>query len=230
MNMYRIYIFLAWLIAANVFGQTLHKKDYYSELTLENFRKEKLFQERLNFDSLDYQRIHAAIFFVTNEVRAKKKLSFLAFSPQLEESAMMHSRDMYENKFFSHVNPHSRKKKNPNDRAGLVGISNPYLAENIAENFGLQYEPGVNVYVRGNGKFSYEPEGEIIQPHTYLTFAETLMDSWMKSKGHRKNILSDKALQLGCGVYFYYDKNFNNMPSFKATQNFQWYERIKLKQ
>ncbi|NUO82825.1 hypothetical protein HUU05_22365 [candidate division KSB1 bacterium] len=38
----------------------------------------------------------------------------------------------------------------------------------------------------------------------------------MKSDGHRGNILSTKALQLGCGVYYRGGK-------FYATQNFQWF-------
>ena len=217
------------IVATNIPGQKARKIDYYSELNLENFRDEELFREYLNFDSLDFERIHAVIFYVTNEERAKENLSFLAFSPELERSSQMHSKDMYDKKFFSHTNPYSRRKKTPNDRARLVGIVNPFLAENIAENFGLQYIPDKKVYVRGSGKFSYEMDGELIKPHTYLSFAESLVSSWMNSKGHRKNILSDKALQLGCGVFFYYDSGFNNMPAFKATQNFQWYERIKLK-
>ncbi len=220
---------LAALINTNIFGQQSESRDYYSELNLGNFRDEPLFHEYLNFDSLDLTRIDAVIFYVTNEVRAKENLSFLAFSPELEKSAQMHSKDMYDKKFFSHTNPYSSRKKTPNNRAALVRIANPFLAENIAESYGLQYTSGDKVYVRGSGKFSYEMDGELIMPHTYLSFAESLVSSWMNSKGHRKNILSDKALQLGCGVFFYYDRDFNDMPAFKATQNFQWYERIRLK-
>lgn len=216
------------LTATSIPGQSSGSRNYYSELNLENFREEPLFNEYLNFDSLDFYRIHAAIFYVTNEVRAEKNLSFLAFSPELEKSACIHSKDMYERKFFSHTNPYSRKKRTPNDRAAQVGISNPYLAENIAENYGLQYNSGDKVFVRGSGKFSYRMDGELIKPHTYLSFAESLVANWMNSKGHKKNILSDKALQLGCGVYFYIDTDFNDMPAFKATQNFQWYERVRL--
>jgi uncharacterized protein YkwD len=229
--MFRIIIpvILTVIINADISGQEYSNKDYYSELNLENFREEPLFHEYLNFDSLDYKRIHAAIFYITNEIRAEKNLSFLAFSPELEKSSQIHSKDMYEKKFFSHTNPYSRKKKTPNDRAGLVGIVNPYLAENIAEIFGLQYTSREKVFVRGSGKFSYKMDGELIKPHTYISLAESLVMNWMNSKGHRKNILSDKALQLGCGVYFYYDREFNDMPAFKVTQNFQWYERIRSK-
>ncbi len=229
MNKLIISIVLSVIITANISGQTSNQKNYYTELNLENFREEPLFHEDLDFDSLDFSRIDAVIYYITNEERARENLSFLAFSPELERSAQMHSKDMYEKNFFSHTNPYSGKKKSPADRAALAGISNPYLAENIAESYGLRYTSGEKVYKRGSGKFSYETDGELIKPHTYLSFAESLVNDWMNSKGHRKNILSDKALQLGCGVYLYYDNSFNNMPTFKATQNFQLYERIRLK-
>lgn len=215
------------LVSGYSFAQMPDNKDYYSELNLKNFRKEKLFQERINFDSIDFSRLHAVIFFITNEKRAEKKLSFLEYAPELEKAARMHSRDMYEKKFFSHYNPYAKKKKAPNDRGALAGILNPYLAENIATSHALEYKSGEKVFVRGDGQFSYKIDGELIQPHTYLSLAETIVDSWMNSKGHRKNILSDDALQLGCGTYFYRDKNFNNMPTFNATQNFQLYKKIR---
>ncbi len=217
------------LISWYSFAQISDNKNYYSELNLKNFRKEPLFNEQLNFDSIDFTRLHAAIFFITNEERAKKRLSFLEYAPELEKTAQMHSRDMYENKFFSHYNPYVKKKKTPNDRAVLAGILNPYVAENIATNHGLKYKSGEKVFVRGDGQFSYRMDGELIQPHTYLSLAETIVESWMNSKGHRKNILSDDALQMGCGTYFYRDKDFNNMPAFNATQNFQLYKKIRSK-
>jgi uncharacterized protein YkwD len=49
----------------------------------------------------------------------------------------------------------------------------------------------------------------------------------MNSPEHKKNILAPDALQLGCGTYFFQDPQFNDMPTFMATQNFQWYEKIK---
>jgi uncharacterized protein YkwD len=218
---------LILLVACNLAAQKPHIKNYYSELNLRNFREEPLFHEEIDFENIDYPRLHAAIFFVTNEERVKKNLSFLEYAPELEKTAIMHSRDMNRDTFFSHYNPVDRKKKTPNDRAVLAGILNPFLAENIATCHGLQYKSGTNVYIRGDGQFSYKMDGELIPPHTYLSLAETVVDEWMNSKGHRKNILMDTALQLGCGSDFYRDRQFNNMPSFKVTQNFQLYEKIK---
>jgi uncharacterized protein YkwD len=218
---------LILLIACNLAAQPSDSKNYYSELTLRNFRKEPLFHEEIDFENIDYPRLHAAIFFVTNEERAKKKLSFLEYAPELEKTAIMHSRDMNRDTFFSHYNPVDKKKKTPNDRAAIAGILNPFLAENIATCHGLKYKSGTNVYIRGDGLFSYKMDGELIPSHTYLSLAEAVVDDWMNSKGHRKNILMDSALQLGCGSDFYRDRHFNNMPSFKVTQNFQLYVKIK---
>ncbi|MBN2273133.1 MAG: CAP domain-containing protein [Bacteroidales bacterium] len=204
--------------------------DYYQNLDLENYRLEKSFNDTLDFNKLDLSRLNAILCIATNEIRVKHKLPALEYSPELEKAAVMHSRDMVVHNFFSHTNPVNDKRKTPNDRAGLTGITNPFLAENIAEDFGLQYESGRDVYVISEGNFSYRPEGKLIQHRTYLSLAESLMERWMSSSEHRKNILSPHALQIGCGTYFFIDSEFNGMPTFMATQNFQWYEKVKLLQ
>ena len=209
-----------------VSAQQKNITDYYTRLTVNNFRKDNSLNQTIDFEHPDYQKLNAAIFFATNEQRRLKKLHLLNYSALLEESAGMHSKDMCDKNFFSHTNPYDRKKRNPNDRARLVGILNPYLAENIATAFGLQYEQDKDVVVKGPGKFSYPNRADLIPPHTYLSVADVLLRSWMNSEGHRRNILSGNALQLGCGTYMYHDKSFNLMPTFIATQNFQEYEVI----
>ena len=206
--------------------QTRNQPDYYSRLNVRNFRKDSLLNQYIDINNPDYHRLNAAIFFATNEQRLKKKLPLVSYSAKLEELATMHSRDMCEKNFFNHINPKDRKKRNPGDRARLVGIKNPYIAENIATAFGLQYEENRNVIPRGPGKFSYTSNGELIQPQTYIAVADLLLELWMNSEGHRKNILSANALQLGCGTWMFFDDKFNQMPTFKATQNFQEYEKI----
>lgn len=210
-----------------IFAQQKNSNDYYSRLTLKNYTKDSQFNESIDFDHIDITRLDAAVFFVANEQRAKYKLPLLAFAPELEKMALMHSKDMFEENFFSHENPSNKKKKTPDDRAGLVGIINPYIAENIAQVFGLQYTSNSDVAFRGPGKFSYKPDGNLIPPHTYLSFAQMVVNYWMHSSGHRRNILSKDAIQLGCGAYFYRNKSFNEMPVFNVTQNFQCFESIK---
>jgi uncharacterized protein YkwD len=208
-------------------GRISDEQDYYSGYTHDNFRTDKRYSELLNLVHPDLPRLQAVLFFLTNEVRAKYSLPPLAYSIELEETAHMHARDMVNEGFFSHMNTKTKGKYSPNDRAKLNGISNPFLAENIIEGYGLQYTSKKTVYLRGKGKFSYKPEGEFLKPHTYLSLGESLITGWMNSKEHRKNILSGEALQLGCGIYFYNDPEFNDMPSCKAVQNFQWYHLIQ---
>jgi uncharacterized protein YkwD len=200
-------------------------KQYYS-YTLNDFRKAKPFLEEINTSGPDLSRLNAVIFYITNEERSKKKLKILAYEGKLEESAALHSKSMVDQHFFDHTNKKSKKLRTPNDRAKYVGIKNPFLAENIMETFVLRYTPGKPVYPGEKGVFSYKAGGEPIGPHTYLSLGEALVEGWMNSPGHRKNILSPDAVQLGCGTAVYYKKDFNNMPTVMATQNFQLYVTV----
>jgi uncharacterized protein YkwD len=214
-------------LSVSAFPQT---KDYYNSLTVDNFREEKRFKDTIDFHQVDRERLNAVLYFITNEIRAKYNLPLLAHSQELENAAGMHSADMVLHDFFSHTNPFNSHRKTPGDRAILAGITNPYIAENIAADFGLQYKSESNVYILGKGMFSYTPDGPPIRPRTYLSLAESLLDRWMHSPEHKKNILAADALQLGCGTFYFVDRQFNDMPSFMATQNFQWFEKIKLQQ
>jgi len=201
-------------------------KDNYS-YTIKNFRNADIFLETIDISDPDYERLNAVIFYLTNEIRYKRKLKILDYEPLLEKSATLHSNNMLEMDFFDHVNKKSQKYKTPNDRAEAVGIANPSLAENIIETFVLQYTAGTPVYPGEKGIFRYDPEGKPIEPHSYLTLGEAMIKLWMSSPGHRKNILSPDAIQLGCGTVMYLKKDFNDMPTVLATQNFQLYINAK---
>ena len=192
-----------------------------------NFRKVEKFNELIDFKRIDFDRINEIIFYMTNEIRAKHRLQPLTYATELERSAWMHADDMVRGNFFSHINERDSKKKTPNDRAKMCNISNPMLAENLIEGFGLKYNANESVYLRGKGKFSKTQEGELIKPHTYISFCEVQMERWMNSKEHRKNILSKDALQFGCGAAIFENAEFNQMPTFYVVQNFQCYQPLK---
>lgn len=219
-----IYIYLCAIMATGIQSRT---PDYY-DLNLNNFRQEPAFLERINLDDPDAKRLNAAIFFVTNEQRVAKKLPELEYHPLLEEAATIHSREMADRGFFDHINPKSRKFRNPDDRARYAGISNPHLAENIIESFGLEYEANTKVYPGERGVFRYKPDADPIPPHTYLSLAEVMVNKWMNSPPHRKNILLEKAEQLGCGSAFYVNEDFYGMPTVLSTQNFQLHEKVRV--
>jgi len=220
-------IFLTILFTGLYAFATFAQEDYYA-YTTDNFRKQKIFQDTIKLENPDQKRLNAVLFYLTNEERKKRKLSELQYHPKLEQAASIHSTSMVENNFFSHINPRSKKLHDPNSRARFVGIENPFLAENIIETFVLEYQAGDNVYPGEKGVFRYHPEEEPIKPRTYLRLGEVMLQAWMDSPDHRENILSKKAVQLGCGTAFYKMNDFNGMPAMAATQNFQLHVPLRV--
>jgi uncharacterized protein YkwD len=199
----------------------------YVRYTTLNFRNGPEFHETIDLKSPDPAKLQAVIFFLTNEIRLKNNLLPLEYNERLEKTAAMHANDMVKHKFFSHFNTLDPKKKTPNDRAKLNRISNPALAENIVEGFVLNYTSGKSVILEGKGQFRYREGDNLIVPRTYLALGESLLRDWMNSREHKKNILAREAVELGCGVAYYTDAEFNEMPSCLAVQNFQWYHPVQ---
>ncbi len=150
--------------------------EMYNTVNYKNFRSNELFNQAVDYENLDYPMLNACLFFLCNEQRAKRHLQPLEYSPVLEKEASMHSTDMGEKHFFSHINKDIKTKKDPDVRAKLVGIINPHIIENIAKN-------------SGGGK-------------TYLVLATVFHNQWTASESHKKNMFSNIALELGCGTFY----------------------------
>lgn len=200
---------------------------YTVSIDYKNFRSQTFYNKEIDFERIEIGRINEVIFHLTNEIRVQYNLNPLDYSAELEKSASMHALDMVRGNFFNHINNSDPKKRTPNDRAKLCDIANPFLSENLIEGYGLRYTSYEPVYLRGKGKFSKTPDGELIQPHTYLSFGEEQMKRWMDSKDHRKNILSKDAVQIGCGTATFLNQQFNDMPSFYVVQNFQQFQPVE---
>ena len=218
---------LPLFISVAAFSQSAWNEKYYDSVTVNNFRKFAPFSQQIDINNFDHRLADAAVYYATNEIRNNKKLPVLTYHKSLEIAAYMHSNDMAEKRYFDHINNKNKKRRTPEERTKLAGISNPYPAENITEGFVLDYIANKPVYPKGKGKFSYSVDGGLIQPLTYLQLADNLLNAWMNSKGHRENILSKNNRELGCGVALYIDEKFNDMPMVKATQVFQQYVDIE---
>lgn len=225
-----LYLFVIYIFSiTGISGQSAWSPEYYNQYNLNTFRSFDPFHDTIDIKNFDHRLANAAVFYVTNEIRKKKKLLYIAYNKNLEVAAYFHSKSMATKLFFNHINRKDSKRKTPNDRAEMAGIENPYAAENIVEGFVLDYIANKNAYPRGKGQFSYKPEGNLIPVLTYINLAELLLDAWMHSPPHKANIVSKNNLQLGCGVALYIDHKFNDMPMVKATQLFQQYELIETK-
>lgn len=148
------------------------------------------------------KRIHGLI----NKERANKGMSPLGWDDALADIGRKHSRDMAERNYFEHFSPEGHgftyRYQKENYRCAIrVNRTIHQGAENIALNH--LYDSVTTV----NEKAFYDWNSE-------EKIAETTVQGWMKSKGHRKNILTPHWLHEGIGVFIAPDDKIY------ITQNF----------
>ena len=174
---------------------------WFTNYTAESFRKLKAAQEEISPDRINRSLLDAAVFHETNRRRERRGVPALVFDAGAREAALLQSRAMAKHGFVGHGNPFNAELRTTMDRAQQAGLRPRFLAENVASTFGREYNGGEEFYVRvedGQKVFSAQPGGPQIPLRTYLEFAEALLDAWMKSPGHRKNILHETATHLAC--------------------------------
>jgi uncharacterized protein YkwD len=115
--------------------------------------------------------LEALVVAYTNEARAAEGLPPLETRKALHVAARQHSREMMAQGYFAHESPVAAHRS-ASDRARLAG------------------------YWAGAAENIYDFYDEATPDET----ARALVDGWMKSPGHRKNILADN-LHLGVGVF-----------------------------
>ncbi len=192
-------IFLFWtlfLIQVSLVAQVeIHEWDdfQFNIYTATYFKELSIVQQKINPEEIDYNLLNAAIFYRTNEERVKQGREEFIHSNALEKSAFSHSKDMVQYNFYSHNSP-VEFKETMTKRLALVNIQNVAAAENIY-NF-----------------FEKDP--------TYWSIADKLVDGWMKSPGHRANILNPEYKYLGCGAFYYVNNEWLDYFWVKSTQNF----------
>ncbi len=196
--------------------------DYYKKFNETNYDKFQEFKKRIDFSKIDYSLLNAAVFYETNLRRRENDLPSLEFSPALERVSSDHSKEMVKMDFYSHTSP-AKGRETPVKRMEFIGISNAYSAENINIGFGIMYKPGQPVYPPSENKsdfFSYTQNGPPILPQTYMSLATDVVESWMNSPGHRRNILNENLKYMGVGSAHYKDAKAHKMDKFKFTQSF----------
>jgi len=144
---------------------------------------------------------------LTNKQREFYNLDTLENDSKLGNVARGHSTDMKNRNYFAHVTPEGL---NPTNRGEKLDYSCTkfygfYLTYGIAENI-AKYWTFTNYFIRGN-YLSYNW-------HTEASLANEIVEGWMNSPGHRKNILAPDFEKLGVGV------SIGDDGAVYATQNF----------
>lgn len=194
--------------------------EWFTKYNASTFAKLPEARQLIDAYRVNYELLDAAVFHETNRRRQEKGLPALKHDEKARAAAKMQSQDMARGSFVGHENPNP-KRKTMSDRAELAGLRSRVLAENVASSFGRRYKSGQSFYsreVNGRKIYSYEPDGPPIPMHTYLSFAAALLDNWMNSPGHRKNILHKDVEYLGCACEL--PRNPNAMETFYCTQVF----------
>jgi len=142
-------------------------------------------QDKPSGEHIEPTRIEEILLELLNKERILRGLNPLHHDRGLADLARMHSSDMIKHHFFSHVN-HENLNADMRRQRYYPELLSVRFGENIASTYG------------NNEK----------------TVAAFLMESWMKSDGHRREMLSDKYSHVGIGVAFAGDYKF------VATQNF----------
>ncbi|HEX7021311.1 MAG TPA: CAP domain-containing protein [Trueperaceae bacterium] len=190
--------------------------------TAEAFATLAAAQAAIDPNDIDYALLTEAVFHETNERRLAHGRTALAHLRKLDKAACVHAEAMIEEDFFAHRNPRHPDRATPLDRVQNQGLHVGYVAENIAQVFALAYDPGTPVYPRrqnGRTVYSRKPGGQPLGTRSYLSLATALLDEWMHSPPHRKNILSEQPDYLGAGCQLG-AKNELGMPMFDCVQVF----------
>jgi uncharacterized protein YkwD len=136
------------------------------------------------------RRVHDLI----NAERGKKKADNLQFDRSLAEIARAHSADMAKRKFFDHKNPDGKNATARGVAAGYTcrKVYTGFFTEGLAENI---YQGSLYSRIRITGKQrSYDW-------YSLDELAREIVEGWMDSAGHRRNVLEKTYEKEGIGIF-----------------------------
>ena len=158
--------------------------------------------------SIDKLELERKVHELTNQYRIENGLDSLLFDEQLSKVARSHSKDMAKRNYFSH---HTPEGADPTDRADSYGykcqkIIGNLIYSGIGENI-LQNNLYDTVWYTAGLPTSYEW-------NTQDEIAQSAIDGWIGSPGHRENLLTETFDRQGIGVAIaaddkvYFTQNF----------------------
>ena len=130
--------------------------------------------------------------------------------------------------FFNHAHPTNKKIENPKDRVLAVGGKNPNVSENIARITPLKIpidQTSVVIVDATQYLYAHKSGGEAIPMHTYHSYGKIVVQAWLDSPGHRKNLLHKDANAIGCANTLI-DRS-GGVPTLISVQLFQHEEELR---
>ncbi|WAC04116.1 MAG: CAP domain-containing protein [Methanoregula sp.] len=143
--------------------------------------------------TIDQQTLERRVHELINQQRKGQGLSLLSFDQTLAGIARKHSEDMAKNNYFSHDN---LRGLGPTERGNQVGYS-------CYKNYGSYYTTGIAENIFQNNLYTSTTYYNGIPVHAWSSLeeiAQSTVNGWMTSPGHRRNILTSTYDREGIGV------------------------------
>jgi uncharacterized protein YkwD len=145
--------------------------------------------------------------------RCQKGRKALLVAPKLTKAAAGHATWMARAAKLNH-----QGARGFNARMRSTGVKFKTAAENIAAFDRYQFPKG-QFKVRNMAACKFAAQsGAAIDAHSYASLAKAVVAGWMKSTGHRKNLLNRRIKLSGGGVAF--DRKAPLCGRFYVTQNY----------
>lgn len=132
------------------------------------------------------------IFDETNAARLQEGLSPLTWDDDLAAIAAAYSERMGRQKFFSHTDPDGHDQSYRAEAAGYQTIKEIEGGKRIGVSENIAYVGTGNVVSYG-----------YVNPTNPSSIAGIIMDGWMKSPGHRNNIMDPLSDRIGVGLSYH---------------------------
>jgi uncharacterized protein YkwD len=142
---------------------------------------------------IDQQTLERRIHELINQQRKSQGLSSLSFDQALAGIARKHSEDMARNNYFSHYN---LRGLDPTARGSQVGYT-------CNKNYGSYYTTGIAENIMQNNLYdsvTYYNGIPVYDWNSLEEIAQSTVNGWMTSPGHRQNILTSTYDREGIGV------------------------------
>lgn len=155
----------------------------------------------VGYDKETYE-IELLIFTQINKLRFDSGLDKLKWDPLLAQIARKHSLDMATNTYLNHTNLNGL---NPTQRADKA-------------NFNTRLETKDLIIIGIGENIGFMPKGVVKDVGVIITtndVASAMVLEWMRSEGHKENILKEDYIFTGIGVVY------DGKENYYLTQNFQ---------
>ena len=166
----------------------------------------------------DQSLFNRAILSEVNYERCEAGLSPLTLARGLITVAGNHAAWMAKRSSLSHRST-IRGQSSVQERVLASGLNARRGSENIGNLPRYQFGGARKIYIKNMSRCEFSSaSGRRIAPHSYASLATQIVDMWMSSAGHRRNVLDRNVSSVGSAIMF--DTNGSHCGQFFLSQNF----------